>query len=163
MPLCSICLDINFSTILWPDVKGYPEPTGGWPPNFELYYYDARDWRDTDFEKALVPHHESLENLKASAWSCELCRLIERCVSETLATTKTSNDLGFRHIPESHYTFWLSGRNEADGFQIIGCHNELRHQYRIMGGAGVCVREGKSPREPSRYCNMNSRAYTFFR
>ncbi|KAF5257237.1 hypothetical protein FOXYS1_12249 [Fusarium oxysporum] len=141
MPLCSICLSINFSTILRPDIKGYPEPAGGWPTNFELYYYNARDWRDNDSEKLLVPHQESLENLEASARSCELCRLIERCVSETVTKIKASNDLGFPHIPESNYTFWLSGRKEADGFQIIGCHNELRHQYRIMGGAGVCVRK----------------------
>ncbi|KAG4259317.1 hypothetical protein FPRO03_12993 [Fusarium proliferatum] len=139
MPLCSICLSINFGTILQPRTKGYPEPTGGWPRNFELYYYDASDWRDTDFEKALVPHQDSLDNLQASARSCELCQLIERCVLETLAKIKASNGLGFRHIAESNYTFWLSGRNEADGFQIIGCHNELRHQYRIMGGGGVCV------------------------
>ncbi|RKK98178.1 hypothetical protein BFJ71_g6896 [Fusarium oxysporum] len=141
MPLCSICLSINFSTILRPDIKGYPEPAGGWPTNFELYYYNARDWRDNDSEKLLVPHQESLENLEASARSCELCRLIERCVSETVTKIKASNDLGFPHIPESNYTFWLSGRKEADGFQIIGCHNELRHQYRVMGGAGVCVRK----------------------
>ncbi|KAF5578859.1 heterokaryon incompatibility protein [Fusarium pseudocircinatum] len=141
MPLCSICLNINFGTILQPRTEGYPEPTGGWPRNFELYFYDASDCRDTDFEKALVPHQDSLEKLVASARSCKLCRFIERCVSETLAKIKESNGLGFQRIPESNYTLWLSGRNEADGFQIIGCHNELRHQYRIMGGGGVCVSE----------------------
>lgn len=158
MPLCSLCLNINFKIILQPDIEVYPEPFSSWPG---LYSYDAEDCRGTDFEKALVPHQENFENLEASARSCELCRLIECCVSETLIKIKAFNDLGFRQIPGSHYTFWLSGRNVADGFQIIGRHNELGHQYRIMGGAGVCVRGGRSPKESPRYCNMNSHAYAF--
>ncbi|KAH7180043.1 heterokaryon incompatibility protein-domain-containing protein [Fusarium flagelliforme] len=138
MSLCSLCLNINFNIILQPDIEVYPEPFSSWPG---LYSYDAEDCRGTDFEKALVPHQQNFENLETSARCCELCRLIECCVSETLIKIKAFNDLGFRQIPESHYTFWLSGRNEADGFQIIGRHNELGHQCRIMGGAGVCVRE----------------------
>lgn len=122
------------------DVR-YPEPIGGWPLNCELFYYKAEEWEHPDFDKALVPHHNSLENLQSNARSCELCRLIEGCVSETLGKMKKLTALGFRNLPDSNYTFWLSGRYQADGFQIIGRHDELRHQYRIMGGAGICVRD----------------------
>ncbi|KAF7560551.1 hypothetical protein G7046_g3595 [Stylonectria norvegica] len=147
MPLCSVCLEINFDTIIrWPDGKRHPRAKCRQYKKIGIYFYDARDWTGTemcDFEKTLQPHHKSLEKLKVSAWSCELCRLIESCVSESLESIKKFKDWGFdfEDAPASPRTFWLLDRGRVNGFEIIGCHDETGYMYSVMGGAGICVRE----------------------
>ncbi|KAK7425187.1 hypothetical protein QQX98_000102, partial [Neonectria punicea] len=139
MPLCDVCLNVDFGAILWPDVKHNRESIGGWPRNHELFFYTAEDARAIYEANVLVPHHKTFENLKANARHCELCLLIETCVLETLEKIKYSNqEMRFRYIPESDYEFWLLSRHEANGFQIIGSHKDLKDEYRIMGGAGIC-------------------------
>ncbi|RSL44974.1 hypothetical protein CEP54_014470 [Fusarium duplospermum] len=131
MPLCEICLGLDFATISQTGVKKFLRLDEG--PN--LKYYGARDIDLDTFRNAFIRYHDTLDSLHASAKSCDICRLVQISV-ETV----------FRKNPNlgSGYEFWIGGREGSDGFEIVGFAESRTANpiCSLMAAFGFCVERG---------------------
>jgi len=85
-----------------------------------------------------------------SAADCELCRLTEQCVSETLHSFQLAHEQGFA-IGPSGYRFFLSLRLDSDGVQVLGRRDDGDADY------GFCVNDGTVETETSVHdCDVQS-------
>jgi hypothetical protein len=134
MTLCSLCQSIPF--------RGLPQLPSAWqhlslveepPPHNELVGF---------------PHQPSLQELAASAVSCELCNFINesvaRCVS---AYQKAEQDPVFVYYDTSKgfsvdSQLWLTNRlDRGDGF-LAFVRARLKESIFLVGCVGFCVEDG---------------------
>jgi len=147
MPLCQICGRIDLLALTLQGQRRESDvlfASQGYPADLDLYYYYAPK------DDAFIPHHENLEELKASAATCELCRLIQTCVDETHGLHRIARRQGFCYDLSGHKLF-LHARFGSDGFRI-GSHKPGEGDWwDLMGGIGFCVDDGEIsilPRSP---------------
>ncbi|KAH8158325.1 hypothetical protein CIB48_g9920 [Xylaria polymorpha] len=90
-------------------------------------------------ETNFTPHYNSLSRLSINAKSCELCYLIQSSIDLFLKGLESELEI-------ADYELWLSGRADADGFQILGREkgqDSLEPYYYIMGGVGFALDNGE--------------------
>lgn len=139
MPLCRVCKDIDLSALT---VHGRPRswelnpPSQGFPSSYDLFYHESPD------TNAIIPHYDTIEELKSSAATCELCQLIALCVNETLTQFRIAQELDFAY-ELSGYEFFLSPRPSSDGFQVLGRRADDKLTYYVMGWISFCVDDSK--------------------
>ncbi|KPM45528.1 hypothetical protein AK830_g1068 [Neonectria ditissima] len=149
MPLCHLCLDLDLATISRSGVIRRFNRAEGFPAHHDLFYYiaDEPDLGDAG-KHLLTPYHKSLESLQANAKFCDLCGLVQRSVNVVLENMAKANDLDYKY-PVSGYELWIADIDDADGFQVLGFHEESSAEgakdYQLMGGFAFCVDDGEVP------------------
>lgn len=97
-----------------------------------------------------VAHHQSIDELRAAAEYCPICRLIERGVSQDLAArAEAAKDEVFVYYQKKRdkkgpdHRLWLTRRrDDCDGFMVVSSEtNDLREVW-LLAAIGFCV-EGK--------------------
>ncbi|KAK1751465.1 heterokaryon incompatibility protein-domain-containing protein [Echria macrotheca] len=147
MPLCQVCSKIDlwaFTVLGKPQIRHHSQmpgiPIQTYPTSHQLFLYDDLD------SVPLIAFHDSLESLKQSAATCELCGIIETCVNETLALFESARQMGLLGYPLARWRFFLAPRNGSDGFQVVAYaeheNKKVGRGFRVMGGLGFCVDDG---------------------
>ncbi|KAI0127336.1 heterokaryon incompatibility protein-domain-containing protein [Xylariales sp. AK1849] len=92
----------------------------------------------------LVLYYKTLDSLRVSAWSCELCRLVKGQVDKCLCNGEAAAKLGFRY-PE-YFELWICGTNVCDYFQVLGYNKANAEKwvvksasYQLLAGSSFCV------------------------
>lgn len=144
MPLCHLCSNLDLYAISQATVSDLFRLGETTYPDHSLFSYTSRYCDLLPAENNLTPHYNSLHALSASARSCELCSMIQISINSFLKGCESRKKLGFRE--SSDYELLLGGRDDADGFQILGSEKgSTRHRlfYVLLGGIGFCLDDGK--------------------
>jgi hypothetical protein len=94
----------------------------------------------------LVLYHESLDSLRVSAASCELCHLVQDQVDEYIRNSEVAVNLGFKYA--STFELWICGTSLSGIFQVLGynkadAENNFNKSasYAFLASFGTCVDE----------------------
>jgi hypothetical protein len=143
MELCSLCESIDFF-----DLPRLPSHYEGcilpWDETtellalFSLRLNNARkageDENAGDFSQPLgIPHHQSVDELRATAEQCPICSLIEQSVSRSLALlSEAENDEQYVYYKsrirrrDPDWRLWLTRRrDECEGFWVISSGDKV--------------------------------------
>lgn len=145
MPLCELCSNLDLSSISQSTVNDLFRLGETVYPDHSLFSYTSRDNNLRREANNLTPHHASLTSLSACAKSCDLCRLIQSSIGGFWEGFESRKRLGFQTSPPD-YELWLGGRDDADGFQILGLERGItthRLFYQLLGGIDFCLDNGK--------------------
>lgn len=156
MGLCALCQGIDFFNL--PSLPSHYETTYNiWDGTNELLAFASLQLRTArkagedenagEFSQPLgLPHHQSIDELRAAADQCSICSLIERSVSRCLAAlAEAEKDEQYVYYKDKQrqrtpdFRLWLtSRRDDCDGFMVV-TSGDLMEVW-LVAAVGFCVK-----------------------
>lgn len=87
-------------------------------------------------------YHETVDDLRAGARVCDLCRLVIASVEKALAAMKKANKYHCSYIIEGHQ-LWMCGTFMGDGVEIMGLGGTREDKLYLFCGLRFSVAEGE--------------------
>lgn len=143
MPLCETCRNIDFVAVSQsrPPKEILPEiPSQRFPSELNIFGYLCDD--DITTSDSILLYRETVDDLKAAAHFCDLCRLVMASVEKVLASMKKAKENGFKYIIEGHQ-LWMCGTFTGDGVEILGYSGSPKNKLYPFCALRFSVAEGE--------------------
>lgn len=142
MPLCETCRNIDFVAVSQSRPKEISSeiPHQHFPGELDIFGYLCDD--DITTSDSILLYHETVDDLKAAAQLCDLCRLVMASVEKVLASMKKAKENDFDYILEGHQ-LWMCGTFTGDGVEILGLSGSPENTLYLFCGLRFSVAEGE--------------------
>lgn len=142
MPLCETCRNNDFVAVSQSRPKEILSeiPYQRHPSELDLFGYLCDD--DITTSDSILLYRETVDDLKAAAQLCDLCRLVMASVEKVLASMEKAKEKGFNYIIEGHQ-LWMCGTFTGDGVEILGLSGSRKNELYLFCGLRFSVAEGE--------------------
>lgn len=142
MPLCETCRNIDFVAVSQSRPKEILSEIASqrFPSELDIFGYLCDD--DITTSDSILLYRETVDDLKAAAQLCDLCRLVMASVEKVLASMEKAKENCFEYTTEGHQ-LWMCGTFTGDGVEILGLPGRARDEPYLFCSLRFSVAEGE--------------------
>lgn len=140
MPLCETCRNVDFVAVSESRPNDLWFPHQPFPSDLGIFAYECND--DIITSGSIRLYHETVDDLKAGAQLCDLCRIVMASVEKVLAGMRNSKEDNLDYIVESHQ-LWMCGTLDHDGIEIMSFSGNPKDRMYLFCGLRLSVAEGE--------------------